>query len=115
MFDKAVANEGLLATDSPMPKSLSDLGTQMRSKSIRRFFADLGITQLFARPHAPADNAEIESLFATVKGERLYKMSYDDPIKMINDVDSFVVPGSSLPTRSTMGVGRRSLKPERLG
>jgi putative transposase len=91
VFDKALANEGLLAMDSPMPKSLSDRGTQMRSKSIRRFFADLGITQLFARPHTPADNAEIESFFATVKGERLYKMSYDDPIKMVNDVDSFVV------------------------
>jgi transposase InsO family protein len=91
VFDKALANEGLLAMDSPMPKSLSDRGTQMRSKSIRRFFVDLGITQLFARPHTPADNAEIESFFATIKGERLYKMSYDDPIKMINDVDGFVV------------------------
>lgn len=38
----------------------------------------------------PADNAEIESFFATIKGERLYLADYDDPIKMINDVDSFV-------------------------
>lgn len=91
VFDKALANEGLLAIDSPMPKSLSDRGPQMRSKSIRRFLVDLGITQLFARPHTPADNAEIESFFATIKGERLYKMSYDDPIQMINDVDGFVV------------------------
>jgi putative transposase len=91
VFDKALANEGLLAMDSSMPQSLSDRRSQMRSKSIRRFFADLGITQLFARPHTPADNAEIESFFATVKGERLYKMNYDDPIKMINDVDSFVI------------------------
>lgn len=90
-LDKALANEGLLAMDSAMPKSLSDRGTQMRSKSIRRFFVDLGITQLFARPHTPADNAEIESFFATIKGERLYKMSYDDPIQMINDVDGFVI------------------------
>lgn len=91
VFDKALANEGLLAMNSQMPKSLSDRGSQMRSKSIRRFFADLGITQLFARPHTPADNAEIESFFATAKGERLYKMVYDDPIMMINDVDSFVI------------------------
>lgn len=91
VFDKALANEGLLAIDSPMPQALSDRGTQMRSKSIRRFFADLGITQLFARPRTPADNAEIESFFATAKGERLYRMSYDNPIKMINDVDAFVV------------------------
>ncbi|MGQ0679633.1 MAG: transposase [Actinomycetota bacterium] len=91
VFDKALSNEGLLAEDSPMPKSLSDRGSQMRSKSIRRFFTDLGITQLFARPHTPADNAAIESFFATAKGERLYKLHYDDPIKMINDVDQFVV------------------------
>lgn len=91
VFDKALASEGLLAMDSPMPQSLSDRGSQMRSKSIRRFFADLGITQLFARPRTPADNAEIESFFATAKGERLYRMVYDDPIKMINDVDSFVI------------------------
>jgi len=29
VFDKALANEGLLAMGSPMPKSLSDRGTQM--------------------------------------------------------------------------------------
>ncbi|MGQ0679135.1 MAG: IS3 family transposase [Actinomycetota bacterium] len=91
VFDKALANDGLLAVDAPMPKSLSDRGPQMKSRSIRRFFADLGITQLFARPRTPADNAEIESFFATIKGERLYLADYDDPIKMINDVDSFVM------------------------
>ncbi|MCA1707259.1 MAG: DDE-type integrase/transposase/recombinase [Actinobacteria bacterium] len=90
VFDKALANEGLLATDAKMPVSLSDRGPQMRSKTIRRFFYDLGITQMFARPKTPADNATIESFFATFKGERLYHGSYDDPIELVSDSDAFV-------------------------
>ncbi len=42
------------------------------------------------RLRTPADNAEIESFFATIKRKRLYRAEYDDPIKMINDADSFV-------------------------
>jgi putative transposase len=79
VFDKALANEGLLGMDARMPKSLSDRGPQMRSKSIRRFFYDLGITQMFSRPRTPADNATIESFFPTIKGERLYHGAYSDP------------------------------------
>jgi putative transposase len=90
VFDKALANEGLLGMDAEMPKSLSDRGSQQKSKSIRRFFSDLGITQLFARPRTPADNAEIESFFATIKGERLYRADYDSPIQMVEDADGFV-------------------------
>lgn len=90
VFDKALANEGLLGMDQPMPTSLSDRGSQQKSKSIRRFFSDLGIVQMFARPRTPADNAEIESFFSTVKGERLYRAEYSSPIEMIEDVDVFV-------------------------
>jgi transposase InsO family protein len=90
VFDKALANEGLLGMDAEMPKSLSDRGPQQKSKSIRRFFADLGIVQLFARPRTPADNAEVESFFATIKGERLYRGDYNSPIQMVEDADAFV-------------------------
>jgi putative transposase len=90
VFDKALANEGLLAMNAKMPKSLSDRGPQMRSKTIRRFFYDLGITQMFSRPRTPADNATIESFFATIKGERLYHGAYLDPIELADDADAFV-------------------------
>jgi len=90
VFDKALANEGLLGMDAKMPKSLSDRGPQMRSKTIRRFFYDLGITQMFARPRTPADNATIESFFATIKGERLYHGAYYNPIELADDADAFV-------------------------
>ncbi|MBA2425604.1 MAG: IS3 family transposase [Actinobacteria bacterium] len=91
VFDKALANEGLLAMGAKMPKSLSDRGPQMRSKTIRRFFVDLGITQMFARPRTPADNATIESFFATIKGERLYRADCSNPMKLADDADAFVI------------------------
>jgi transposase InsO family protein len=65
MWDQALLAEGL--GDGPMPASLSDRGSQMRSRSTAEFFRDLGIGQLFARPRMPNDNPFIESLFSTVK------------------------------------------------
>jgi putative transposase len=103
VFDKAFANEGLLGMDSRMPTSLSDRGPQMRSKTIRRFFYDLGITQMFSRPRTPADNATIESFFATIKGERLYHGVYSDPIELISDADAFVIHYNG--ARLHMGIG----------
>jgi len=67
-WDLALVNEGLTqAGPSEMPQSLSDRGTQMRSIPTSQFFKKLGITQLFARPRTPNDNAKAESLFSTVK------------------------------------------------
>jgi transposase InsO family protein len=39
----------------------------MRSRSTRKFFQKLGISQLLARSHTPNDNVYVELLFATVK------------------------------------------------
>ena len=103
VFDKALANEGLLGMDAKMPKSLSDRGPQMRSKTIRRFFYDLGITQMFSRARTPADNAAIESFFATIKGERLYHGIYHNPIELITDADAFVAYYNE--ARLHMGIG----------
>ena len=102
-FDKALANEGLLVMDAKMPASLSDRGPQMRSKTIRRFFYDLGIKQMFSRPRTPADNATIESFFATIKGERLYHGTYSNPIELASDADAFVIFYNE--ARLHMGIG----------
>ena len=45
---------------------------------------------MFSRPRTPADNAAIESFFATIKGERLYHGSYSNPIELVSDADAFV-------------------------
>lgn len=70
VWDRALVGEGLL--DRPgmaFPVACSDRGAQMRAKSLREFFNELGISQLFSRPRTPTDNAYIESFFATVKCE----------------------------------------------
>ena len=65
VWDKALLSEGLVY--GPVPRSLSDRGSQMRSRSTSEFFRELGVGQLFARPRTPNDNPYIESLFSTVK------------------------------------------------
>ena len=70
-WDIALLAEGL--TVQAMPFSLSDRGPQMRSRTMREFFQDLGVVQLFARPRTPNDNAHTESLFATVKTAPAYR------------------------------------------
>lgn len=72
-WDKALAAEGLYAAEpESLPGAFSDRGTQMTSKSTRQFFNEIGITQTFSRPRAPADNASCEAWMATIKCERLY-------------------------------------------
>lgn len=67
-WDNAILSECVMENNTEtMPRSLSDRGSQMRSKSTRDFFKELGIEPLFARPRTPNDNAQIESLFATTK------------------------------------------------
>lgn len=73
MWDKGIESQGLL--DMPRvlwPRSLSDRGTQMRSKSTKRWFFRWGIEQLFTRPRTPNDNARMEAIFATVKTSPSY-------------------------------------------
>ena len=72
-WDQALVNEGLL--DRPEgPKdleALSDHGSQMTAKSMKKFFKKLEIGQLFARYQTPTDNAWIEVWFRIFKYEWL--------------------------------------------
>jgi len=73
LWDQGLIEAGLLdLLVEQWPKSLSDRGTQMRSISTGQYFKKLGIERLFARPRTPNDNAEVESLFATVKTHPVY-------------------------------------------
>ena len=90
VWDQALGSEGLLDEGKKMPQAVSDRGPQMKAKSIKAFFRDLGIGQLFCRPHTPDDNAEMESFFATLKCERLYRGSYNDPFLAEADIAEFI-------------------------
>ena len=79
LWDQGLTNEGLL--DEPQaawPKSLSDRGAPMRSRSTRQYFAKLGIAQLFSRPRTPNDNPRIEAHFGTIKTHPDYPGWFND-------------------------------------
>ena len=81
-WDKALANEGLLADDvKRLPAAGSDRATQMTSGSTRSSFADLGIEQSFTRPRTPTDNATAQSWMATRKMRAALRCRHrrDDP------------------------------------
>jgi putative transposase len=73
VWDKAIAGENLLEVPRCLwPLSMSDRGTQMRSRFTRRYFALLDVEQLFGRPRTPNDQARIEALFSTLKTHPFY-------------------------------------------
>jgi len=75
LWDQGVLNENL--RDCPLPKSLSDRVTQMRSISTKLFMKSLGVKQFFSRPRTPNDNPKIESLFSTTKHHPNYPGRFD--------------------------------------
>jgi putative transposase len=77
LWDKAIEAEGLLEIPRCLwPASMSDRGTQMRSRFTRRYFALLDIEQLFGRPRTPNDNARMEAIFAGVKTHPFYPVRF---------------------------------------
>ena len=91
VWDQALCQEGLLDKEGErMPQAVSDRGSQMKAKSIKAFFRDLGVAQLFCRPHTPDDNAEMEAFFATLKCERLYRGSHEHPLQAEADIAQFI-------------------------
>ncbi len=101
VWDEALSAEGLLEAEpvSVGPdgkpgglglKAMSDNGSQMKAKTMREFFHDLGIDQVFSRPHTPEDNAYIESWFATAKVEGIYREEYGDPVEAWTGIAALV-------------------------
>ena len=54
----------------------TDNGSNYTSKSFREYLKKLGVTQSFSRPHIPYDNSVMESFFANMKREELYRTKY---------------------------------------
>lgn len=77
-WDKALVSEDLLGIEGvpEMPLALSDHGVQMTAKTMKQFFKDLGIKQLFARYQTPTDNAFIEAWFKILKWDELRYKDY---------------------------------------
>jgi putative transposase len=75
----------------------------MTSTATREFFAGLAIAQRLGRPHTPADQAWIESLFGHVKGEWPHLEQIADPHVLDTELDR--VRGIYNTTRLHGGIG----------
>lgn len=68
----------------------SDRGSNYRSEAVRKLLISLGITQSFSKPHTPYDNAVMETFFATLKQEELYRMRYRSEREFKESVKSYI-------------------------
>lgn len=57
----------------------SDNGGNFTATAIRTLLKSYGITQSLSRIATPQDNSHIESFFATLKKEELYRKTYRSP------------------------------------
>jgi transposase InsO family protein len=64
----------------------SDRGSQFASKEFIEFCKELGITQSMSKPGCPYDNSCVESFFASLKKEKIYRRKYDTIEEVKKDV-----------------------------
>ena len=72
---------------SPILLAVSDNGSQMISRDTRTFMTLLAIAQHFGRPSTPTDQAWIESLNGTIKGEWPHLLAITDPAVLRAELD----------------------------
>ena len=88
---------------TPILLAVSDNGSQMISRDTRTFLTLLAIAQHFGRPSTPTDQAWIESLNGTIKGEWPYLLAIDDPAVLRAELDTIQVTYNSI--RLHQGIG----------
>lgn len=75
------------------PQSLmfhSDQGAQYTSKAFRKRLQMNKVVQSFSKSGQPHDNAVIESFFASMKREEIYRTQYKSERQFIKSVDAYV-------------------------
>ncbi len=88
-WDQALESEGLLESDDK-PLAFSDNGPEMKAKSTKGYFNEIGITQDHSRPHTPNDNAHAEAVIATAKCEYLYSVEFANIYEVVDALDDLV-------------------------
>lgn len=64
----------------------SDRGCQYSSKGYQQLLEEKGITGSMSRPGCPYDNACVESFFASLKKEKIYRRKYETMEEVKKDV-----------------------------
>jgi putative transposase len=86
MFETLFEEEGLLdIPEEERPAVINDRGAQMKAKTIKQMFTDLGMDQRYARPRTPNDNPFVESLFKTAK----YHPDYPKRFRHLEDAEAY--------------------------
>lgn len=68
----------------------SDQGTNYTATSIRAMLKSYGVQQSFSRIATPQDNGHLESFFATLKKEELYRKTYNSPEEFFQSVNDYI-------------------------
>jgi putative transposase len=93
--------------------AISDKGSQMIARDTRKFMAMLATAQHFGRPFTPTDQAWIESLNGTIKGEWPHQLAITDPAVLRAELE--LVRTEYNTVRLHPGVGYVTLQDEHTG
>lgn len=69
----------------------TDRGSNYRSKAICDYLKSLHVTQSFSRAYVPCDNSVMESYFASMKREELYRTKYRFEKDFRDAVDQYIM------------------------
>ena len=82
------------AYESRLPDSSlifhSDRGSNYCSKTLNDYVKSLGFVRSFSRPYVPYDNSVIESFFASLKREELYRKKYRTETDLHQAIDDYI-------------------------
>lgn len=76
------------------PKGLmfhTDRGSNYRSYTFCAYLKALNIKRSFSRAHVPYDNSVMESFFASLKREELYRTKYRSENEVRNAIDEYII------------------------
>ena len=68
----------------------TDRGANYCSKTLNDYIKTLGVTRSFSRPYVPYDNSVIESFFASLKREELYRKKYRTEGELLQAIDDYM-------------------------
>jgi len=71
--------------ENERPVVINDRGSQMKAKTVKQMFVDLGVEQRFTRPRTPNDNPYVESFFRTTK----YHPDYPGTFSSVEESESY--------------------------
>ncbi len=69
----------------------TDRGGNFCSKSFTQYLSKFNIEQSFSKPGTPYDNSVVESFFATLKREELYRTKYRSKNEFKTSLDEYII------------------------